>query len=568
MTDQTPPEPGTEEDTRAEPVPAALLALLLAWLVLAVPIFLRMPLTNDAELFDLHARMLASGKVLYQDILEPNLPGVIWIHSAVRTVAGQSPEALRGFDLLVFGSIMALSYRWLRHSGMSRRGGTATVLSASVFYLSGSEWIHCQRDTWMLAATLAAATLRVHSLSRRATQSSLQTGRLSLLEGLMWGVGIWLKPYVVLVVLAVWLVTVRQNRSLRQSTVDGFGLLLGGLIAGAAGLGWMVGTGSLSAFLEQSREWNPHYFTARADHWTLERFAPMAIRFLPWMLLHPVAFVVSLGRIRQALTMHDRGGTGGDSLPASLRSTVLAAIYLAWCIHMFLLQHLFDYVHAPGVLLAILVTSDWLARWHPPPARLASYAFAVVAFFSCPYLDTARIANWKVAVSAEQTEETRDQLACFENPDRTDLEKVAAFLKSEGAVDGEVLVYNSDTVSLYRRLEFFPPAKFIYVDECVVYVPSMAEGILQTLKQTGHRYVVSDALTSGMPFRRIRELVPEGVQENPVRLPGTKGIYPWGQPVAFRAGWYLVHKVSEDSNRIYIPGQPIGASNGDDDRQD
>ncbi len=555
MTDLTSSQPGAPANIQAEPIPVGLLAVLLAWLALAVPIFLRMPLTNDAELFDLHARMLSSGKVLYRDILEPNLPGVIWIHTIVRTVAGQSSEALRGFDLLVFAAMMGMIYRWLRQSGMSRRGGTATVLSASVFYLSGSEWIHCQRDTWMLTVTLGAATLRLHSLARRESQSSSQTTLMSLLEGLIWGAGIWLKPYVVLVTLAVWLVTVRQNGSLRRTAADGSGLLLGGLIAGAAGLGWMASTGSLTAFIEQSREWNPHYFTARSAQWTLDRFIPMAIRFLPWMLLHPVVILISISRIRQALSKGDRNNTDDQAPFPSLRSTVLAAIYLAWCVHMFLLQHLFDYVHAPGVLLAIFVTSDWISHWKRPQlARLACYTFAIVGFVFCPYLDTARIPNWKLAVFDAPTPEIRDTLACFGNPNRVDMEKVAEFLSSREITDGEVLCFNSDLVSLYRRLDIFPPTKFIYVDQNVAYVPSAADTILQTLLRSGHKYVVADMLTSGVAADGFQQLIRDGEQVPPGRLPGTEGVYPWGQHVVFRAGSYLVLEVTEDSHKMYIPG--------------
>lgn len=558
MTDHAPIPNRSESDETAERFPAGLALILLAWLGLAVPIFLRMPLTNDAELFDLHARMLASGKVLYQDILEPNLPGVIWIHSIVRAIAGQSSEALRGFDLLVFGSLMVLSYRWLRQSGISRTGGTATVLSASVFYLSGSEWIHCQRDTWMLAVTLLAATLRCCSLSNRGTQPSIQTGLLSLAEGLIWGIGIWLKPYVVLVAIAVWIVTVRHNSSLRLAAFDSLGLLIGGLLAGLAGLGWMVGTGCLTAFLEQSREWNPHYFTARSAQWTLDRFVPMAIRFLPWMLLHPVAALVSLGRIRQAFANPSNGNNDLSNSQPSLRSTVLAAIYLAWCVHMFLLQHLFDYVHAPGVLLAVLVTADWFSSWkRAGAARFVSYSFAVVAVFLCPYLDAARIDNWKPAFDRQLTEQIRDQLACFENPNRADMERVANYLKSREARDGEVLCFNSDIVSLYRRLGFFPPTEFIYVDQNAAYVPSAAETILRTLMQSGHKYVVTDIRTSGVIAHGFQNETRDGEQLSPVHLPGTTAVYPWNQPVVFRAGWYLVHEITEDAQQLYIPGKPL-----------
>ncbi len=555
MIDQ-PPSTDAPKGTPTDPFPVGLAVLLLAWLGLAVPIFLRMPLTNDAELFDLHARMLASGKVLYQDILEPNLPGVIWIHTAVRTVAGQSSEALRGFDLLVFGSLMAMSYRWLRNSGISRAGGTATVLSASVFYLSGSEWIHCQRDTWMLAVTMLAATLRSCSLSNREKQSTLQVGLIGTIEGLIWGIGIWLKPYTILVAVAVWIITVRRNGSLRLAAIDSVGVLAGGLLAGIAGISWMAGTGCLTAFLEQSREWNPHYFTARSAQWTLDRFIPMGIRFLPWMLLHPVAALVSLSRMKLALT-NLRSKSGVDDA-SSIRSSMLAAIYVAWCTHMFLLQHLFDYVHAPGVLLAILVTADWLARWkRPGSARLFSYSFAVSAVVLCPYLDTSRIDNWKPAVTEKPTTELRDQFACFENPNRVDMEAVAEFLRSKEAGDGEVICFNSDLVTLYRRLDFMPPTKFIYVDQNAAYVPSAADSILQTLLESGHKYVVTDIQTSGMVAEGFHNATHDGVQDTPVHLENSAGVYPWGQPVVFRSGWYLVHEITEDSLKLHIPGTPL-----------
>lgn len=561
MTDPPPSNAAPEAEPSVQSFPVGVLLVLLAWLGLAVPVFLRMPLTNDAELFDLHVRMLKSGRILYQDILEPNLPGVIWIHAAVRAVAGASSEALRVFDLLLFAGLMVVAYRWLRLSGISRSGGTATVLSACVFYLSGSEWIHCQRDTWMLTVTFVAATLRCHSIERRGSQSAWQIGLTSMIEGLIWGIGIWIKPYVVLVAIAVWIVTARRQLSLRHLAIDGAGVLAGGLLAGIAGLGWMASTGCLTAFLEQSREWNPHYFTARSAQWTLDRFVPMAIRFLPWMLLHPLAIAVSLRRLKQALRKQNGEQSGSETQDTSLRSEVLAALYLAWCVHMFLLQHLFDYVHAPGVLLAILVTADWLSRWkHASAARFGSYAFAIAAVFTCPYLDVQRIKNWKPAVSETPTEARRDQLACFENPNRADMEQVAEFLRSKGASDGDVVCFNSDLVSLYRQLGFMPPTRFIYVNEILVYVPSAANTILEALMASGHKYVVTDVLTSGMTAAGLRELTRDGEQIPPTRLSDSEGVYPWGQPVVFRAGWYLVHEVSEESSKLHIPGTPLTAA--------
>ena len=65
------------------------------------PIFLQMTLTPDAVLFDIQTRCLLDGGVLYRNVVEPNLPGVVWIHALVRSVAGWSPMVLRSFDLAV-----------------------------------------------------------------------------------------------------------------------------------------------------------------------------------------------------------------------------------------------------------------------------------------------------------------------------------------------------------------------------------------------------------------------------------------------------------------------------------
>ena len=74
---------------------------LLALLVSQVPNFLQLTLTPDAVLYDVQARCLLEGGVLYRDVLEPNLPGIVWVHAVVRSVAGWSAEVLRSFDLCV-----------------------------------------------------------------------------------------------------------------------------------------------------------------------------------------------------------------------------------------------------------------------------------------------------------------------------------------------------------------------------------------------------------------------------------------------------------------------------------
>ena len=86
----------------------------LAWLFLGallitnVPLLLCMPLTNDTVMYDLQAQNLLQGGVLYRDILEPNFPGVVWLHVAIRALLGWSSVAMRFTDMVIFFSSVGL----------------------------------------------------------------------------------------------------------------------------------------------------------------------------------------------------------------------------------------------------------------------------------------------------------------------------------------------------------------------------------------------------------------------------------------------------------------------------
>src|SRR5580704_12934142 len=119
------------------------LGLLLLVLLLLFPPFLCMELHSDTLLFDVYARNLQRGGILYRDGCETNLPGMIWLHLGIRSIVGWRSEALRAVDLAVVGSIIALLSCWFR----PRRTDSLIFASALlVFYLTQSEWCHCQRD--------------------------------------------------------------------------------------------------------------------------------------------------------------------------------------------------------------------------------------------------------------------------------------------------------------------------------------------------------------------------------------------------------------------------------------
>ena len=70
-------------------------AVALAALVVGVPLFLRMPLWCDVTLYDMAARALLSGGVLYRDVFDTNLPGYPLLLTGVRWLLGNSIEVVR-----------------------------------------------------------------------------------------------------------------------------------------------------------------------------------------------------------------------------------------------------------------------------------------------------------------------------------------------------------------------------------------------------------------------------------------------------------------------------------------
>src|SRR5271170_7185848 len=122
----------------------------LGILIVGVPLFICMPLWVDTTYHDMSARNILWGGVHYRDIFETNLPGMVWLHALVRPVIGWSSEAIRIADFLVVGASILLLSRWLSRIGIRRSGQVWFVAAAFFFYLNESEFIHCQRDSWML----------------------------------------------------------------------------------------------------------------------------------------------------------------------------------------------------------------------------------------------------------------------------------------------------------------------------------------------------------------------------------------------------------------------------------
>ncbi len=565
-------------DTRPrgfQPTARVAVAVLVLLLATNGPLFVCMPLTTDTALYDLQAQTLRQGGVLYRDILEPNLPGVVWIHAAVRSVLGTSSEAMRLFDLAAFAVIVWLLTRWLAAGRCSTAVQAWSAFALFLFYFSISEWNHCQRDMWLLAPALVGLHLRRRQTLRDAAETSPRAWLAwAALEGAVWGSAIWLKPMVVVPLAAVWLfstlATRRQGgwrRSLGdapatwrlRAILDAAGLLAGGLTVGALGVAWLGWSGAWPWFWETFTEWNPRYFEAGKEHWTADRFVGTVYRLLPWSLLHLAAApcaVLGLGawlRGRHARDLH------GEQTSQSL----LCVFYLAWLVQSLFLQHLFDYVHAPGVLLAVtllchVLFSNRAASGLPDPAtadlqnkpprglawRFAAIGFLTVAFLASPVLHADRLSVWPACWTHGSTPEVRNRLSFFKYPNWEDLHDAANYLRQQNPSDGEVTCYNNNLVYLYEALDLRPSTRFVYLEALLIYFPERHAEIRAALDASRQRYLVTDLTAAGLHGDAVRS----GTQgENgslpPAFSPALRRHFPWSYPVAYRAGSIVVHRV-------------------------
>jgi hypothetical protein len=486
--------------------------VVAALLLINVPPFVRMGLDSDVTLYDLCARTILDGGTYGRDVFENNLPGMVWLHAGLRAAFGWRPEVLRLADVLVVLAVVWLLARSLPESvsGSARGWAAAAML---IFYFSTSEWCHCQRDTWMLLPALLAVRLRA-----RPGASFLG----GVVEGALWGAAFWIKPYVAVPALACWLVSVvaarRVGRPLGRVALDGAAVLLGGAAAGAAGVVWLWLSGAWPYFADIMFVWNREYVTADlgGDQAWLLRWG-FLLRFFPWALVHVVAVPLAVGRLREVF----RGA------PAQ---GLLAACYLGWTFQAFALQHLFDYVHVAPILLGLTVIAGRVLT--PAPARWL--VAAVVLFGLCvaarfPAVMAVRLAAWPECFRQSSGGDVRDRLTLSGKVDWADLRAVAAFLARDGAGDEEVTCFSMTTVPLYQETGLTMPTRYVFVHNVLTIFPSGREQVREALVASRQRYVVCDLRWFEMDH--LRQQLDDGTS-------------PWSERVAFRAGRYLVFRLS------------------------
>ena len=532
------------------PLILALVALT-AVLAIGLPLVLRTPVWVDVTYHDLSAWNVLHGGVHYRDVFETNLPGMVWLHCLVRPVVGWSHEAIRVVDLVVFGGVLFLLTRPMKTSGVSLSGRIWFLTAAALFYLFETEFIHCQRDGWMLLPAVGATSLRAGP--RRWYRS--------VAEGLLWGSAVWIKPHVLVPALAVWLVSLR-SQTRRAAVYDTLALLAGGLLAGAAGSVWLVRTGAWGPMWDVLLNWNQEYYHwSWADLWYKVRVA--TAYFGPFSLLHFAAVPVAV----VAVVRRDPN------------RALLAALYLGWLAQATVIQKTFDYAHYPPTLLGLAVLAAH--RWPVGPVFLSwCVAAGLVNEFAgnSPWLTNLqrlnpvaartvlphhpiaradRLALW-VRCWTDGSWELKDRLTFYHDihcaPDWGDLQRVADFLATKHLKDRELICWHDSTHPLYVWLNVRPAIRYPHVITAMKF-RSKRDQIRREAFESPARYVVSDLVPATYLSGPLGPPPPPGpASDLPAGFPAWgKDVYPWNQPVVFRAGRYFVHEIRAPRGEIIFP---------------
>lgn len=584
---------------------------VLGWVVaagvlaLGVPLFLRMPLWCDITLYAVAARTVLEGGVHYRDVFDTNPPGFVWLMCGIRTLFGPSAEAVRAVDLVVVAVTAVMLLRWAKLGGATPAAVAWAAAGMAAFYPFTSEFNHAQRDVWILLPTTAAVLFRLRRVERARAHpvSDWWVFRGGFLEGLIWAAGFWVKPHLAPPAVAAWLVCARRYaatsaRPRRRLVADLGGVLLGGSLVGAAGITWLVATGTWPHYLDVNRNWTPNYLAGILDELgvrVLGQFGyfPPWSSFLRFAVPLAVLNLIDVSPRRAWLGRLPRWAFDADAPePRRFTRAVLAAVFLAWVATATVFQHRFHYVHVPEVflMLALFAANRWAAGflliamqvvvgvvalatgadpnrevWHDWVTEAHPVSWELTARH--PAFDPARTAWWPGCFARDVPRELRKGLAqradSFSAIDPVELGAAADFLRAQGVRDGEVVGWHDSPHALYLMLDIKPAIRFMHVGTAMSMGPWQREQVAAELRRAwpGVRFAVSDTHRITYDYADLRDVGPDGL---PVLLPAWQRTqFPFDQPVVFRSpgNRYLVHKITHPLNECRIPkflNQPDG----------
>jgi hypothetical protein len=539
-------------------IPAVLLVGLL---LLGLPLFLRMPIWVDTTYHDVSAWNILHGGVHYRDVFETNLPGLVWVHAVLRPLIGWSHEAIRIADFLVVTAILYLLSLIMKRQGVSLAGRLWFFFAAYLFYLFESEFIHCQRDGWMLLPACAAVYLRFRRIQRAAVDPARSDLFGSLLEGALWGCAVWIKPHCFVPAVLVWLVSLRYQPQ-KAAMRDTLAVLGGGIVVGAIGSIWLIATGTWGPMWEVLLHWNGEYYKwSLADvFWKCQMVFSY---FAPFSVLHFAALPLAIYSMVDRRQEHS-----GRAL--------LAALYFGWLAQATLVQKGFDYAHSPPVILAIALLACWrlpvgqvLLIWCLIGASLNQLFPQVVNALEekrpatgrivlpvHPALQASRLQYWP-RCWYDDSWELKDRLTHFDNihctPNWEELAQVEAFLRTLDLQDRDLICWHDSTHPLYVRLGIKPGFRFPHVMTSMKF-RSKLPVLQEEAFHSPARYIVSDLVPVDYLHKVTRFPTPGPANSLPKDFPEWgPSTYPWNQPVVFQAGRFFVHRVDHPHGQITFP---------------
>jgi hypothetical protein len=212
---------------------------------------------------------------------------------------------------------------------------------------------------------------------------------------------------------------------------------------------------------------------------------------------------------------------------------LLGGFYLAWLLQACFLQHLFDYVHVPAILLGLTVLAAYGLGAVPERRRLVGAFLLLCLIWSTPALLAQRGAAWSQCVTRGSTATVRDRVTLLHRVNWADLDRVAEFLKHEQVADGELTSFSLSTVELYDDLNVRPSTRYILLQDHLDIFVSRRPLIEAALVNSQQRFVVCDLHRFGME-KMAAALNQDG---------GPPDSFRWADRIAFRAGNYVVFRL-------------------------
>jgi hypothetical protein len=584
-------------------VPLATIVLLVI-AIAGLPLFLCRGQTIDSTFFDVCAHVVLSGKRPYEELFLHGPPGMLWPYALIRSVGGWRVETLRAVDITIVMLELALCISLgLRGSGhAAARLWTFAILLG--FYMSTTEWSHCETDVWMFLPAMLALYLRVERVQRLKREEETASGVLvTILEGILWGLAFLMKPYVIIPAACAWLAgmaaLIRAGVPARRMIVDLAAVVLGGLLVGAGTVAWLLASGNWKGFWS-ALLWNQDYLERRM--YLIAHYKPMIEKLWPWSLVQLAAIPAALHSIaRQWMGREDENG---------LVRSIVSAAYLGFVFEANLLQQQFDYHLVPIVFLGIALLAGtrflrlyialgfglWVGTsflcWLLIPnaihhdfwreqMRSALWPGAIIGFcwfagdriirpitvIAClawlvahhPLLSAEKRVAWTQVWHEGSTPQIRNVLneEDYSAPDWVELKRVADYLRQRGVGDRELLCYSFSAVPLYTQLHVQPATRFVLLWSMIAYFRHHLKDMAREVADSPARFVVNDLRMLGLTPQEAKEVIPADMpltlrnlsailqkmfpEQRPILT--FRGEYPWSEPMVFHTGQYVVHEV-------------------------